>query len=73
MATTGRQPSAAKPAAKVTACSSAMPTSKNRWGKRRAKGLSPVPTHMAAVTATIRLSASANPASASLNTSEYVF
>src|SRR5438874_11804758 len=41
MATTGRRPPMAIPAAAVTACCSAMPTSKNRSGKRAWKGMSP--------------------------------
>ena len=52
MATTGFKPAAASPAAKVTACSSAMPTSKNRSGKLLWNRFKPVPTSMAAVTAT---------------------
>ena len=40
------------PAAVVTACCSAMPTSKNRSGKRSWKGSSPVGPGMAAVMAT---------------------
>ncbi len=49
------------PAAAVTSCCSAMPTSKNRSGKRASKGKSPVGPGMAAVRATIsgRSSASA--------------
>ena len=46
--------------AKVTACSSAIPTSKNLSGKRLAKASSPVPFAIAAVIAVIFLSFSAN-------------
>ncbi len=60
MATTGRNPSVASPAAKVTACCSAMPTSKNRSGYFRAKWEMPVPSGMAAVTATMRGSLAAS-------------
>ena len=56
MAMTGFIPSVAKPAAKVTPCCSAMPTSKNRSGYLRANSVNPVPSGMAAVTATMRLS-----------------
>ena len=42
----------AMPAAEVTACCSAMPTSRHRSGKRSAKGSSPVESGMAAVIAT---------------------
>jgi hypothetical protein len=45
------------PAAKVTPCCSAMPTSNTRAGKRLARMSSPVPSGMAAVTATMRSSA----------------
>ena len=48
------------PAQKVTPCCSAMPTSKQRFGKRSAKRSSPVPSGIAAVTATMRSSASAS-------------
>ena len=44
---------AAIPAEKVTACCSAIPTSKQRRGNRSAKRFSPVPSGIAAVTATI--------------------
>src|SRR5918995_1309700 len=49
MATTGRSPAMAMPDAAVTACCSAMPTSKNRSGKRSPKGRRPVESGMAAV------------------------
>ena len=49
----------AMPAAEVTSCCSAMPTSKKRSGKRAWKGSSPVGPGMAAVSATIRSSSSA--------------
>ena len=61
-------PSLARPAAKVTACCSAMPTSKQRSGKRSANMSRPVPDGMAAVMATIFLSASASAISALANT-----
>ncbi|MNV72678.1 hypothetical protein D3C71_1657860 [compost metagenome] len=53
MAQTGFIPSAARPAAKVTACCSAMPTSKVRSGKACPNRSRPVPVGMAAVMATI--------------------
>ena len=71
MAQNGRRPSVAMPAAKVTACCSAMPTSKVRSGNRLAKRSRPVPLGMAAVTATMRSSASASWISASANTLVY--
>ena len=49
----------AMPAAAVTACCSAMPTSTKRSGNRASKGRSPVGPAMAAVMATIRGSDSA--------------
>jgi hypothetical protein len=52
-AKTGRIPAAESPAAKVRACSSAMPTSKKRSGCALEKGTSPVPSAMAAVMAQI--------------------
>ena len=52
MATTGRSPPMAMPAAAVTACCSAMPTSKQRSGNRSWNGSSPVESGMAAVMAT---------------------
>jgi len=58
-ATTGRSPPMAIPAAAVTACCSAMPTSTNRSGKRSWNARSPVGPGIAAVMATIRGSASA--------------
>jgi hypothetical protein len=45
MVTTGRRPPMAIPAATVTACCSAMPTSKNRSGKRASKGTTRWPGH----------------------------
>ena len=71
MAQNGFMPSAAMPAANVTACCSAMPTSKVRVGKRLAKRSSPVPPGIAAVIATTRASASASAISASANTRVY--
>ena len=69
MHTTGRRPRIASPAAKVTACCSAMPTSKKRSGKRCANSSRPVDDAIAAVIATIRSSASAASQSASPKTS----
>jgi hypothetical protein len=46
----GASPSQASPAAKVTACCSAMPTSYTRSGKNFSKWLMPVPPPMAACT-----------------------
>ena len=60
MATTGRSPPMAMPAAPVTACCSAMPTSKHRSGKRAWNGSRPVGPVIAAVIATTRGSASAS-------------
>ena len=60
MAVTGFIPSAARPAAKVTACCSAIPTSKKRSGNLRANAATPVPSGIAAVIATIVLSCSAS-------------
>ncbi len=71
MAQNGCIPSVAMPAAKVTACCSAIPTSKVRSGKRLANRSSPVPDGIAAVTATIRRSAAASAISASANTRVY--
>ena len=59
MAQNGRNPPAAKPAANVTPCCSAIPTSKQRLGYRCAKVASPVPSGIAAVTAQMRGSAAA--------------
>jgi len=59
-ATTGRRPTMAMPAAAVTACCSAMPTSKKRSGKRLENSSRPVPSVMAAVMPTMRESFSAN-------------
>ena len=69
MQTTGRSPRIASPAAKVTACCSAMPTSKKRSGKRCENSSSPVDDAIAAVIATMRSSASAASQSASPKTS----
>ena len=52
------------PAAAVTACCSAMPTSKQRSGKRSANGSRPVEPGMPAVRATISGRAAASPISA---------
>ena len=60
MATIGRRPPIAMPAAAVTACCSAMPTSKKRSGKRSWNGSRPVGPAIAAVIATMRSSASAS-------------
>src|SRR6202043_1848800 len=48
IATTGRRPPMAMPAAEVTAVCSAIPTSKNRSGHRPANGNKPVGPGMAA-------------------------
>src|SRR3954463_1955731 len=53
-------PSDAIPAAKVTACCSAIPTSKQRFGNFSPNKLRPVPDGIAAVIATMRSSASAS-------------
>ena len=58
----------AMPAAEVTACCSAMPTSRKRSGNRAEKPSSPVEPGMAAVMATRRWSASPAATRASLNT-----
>ena len=65
MHTTGRIPLIASPVAKVTACCSAMPTSKKRSGYRSAKPSSPVEEAIAAVMATTLGSAAAASSSAS--------
>jgi len=52
MATKGFIPLHAKPAAKVTECCSAIPTSKNLLGNLFSKGVKPVPEDIAAVIAT---------------------
>ena len=57
---TGFIPPAARPPLMVTACSSAMPTSKKRCGYVWAKGESPVPIFMAAVTAQMEASCRAS-------------
>ena len=56
IATTGLMPRAASPAAKIEACSSAIPPSKNCDGIAFFKWLSPVPALMAAVMPTTVLS-----------------
>ena len=67
MATTGRSPAIAMPAADVTACCSAMPTSTMRSGKRSSNGSRPVEPGIAAVMATSSGRASASLISASEN------
>ena len=67
MATTGRRPPIAMPEAAVTACCSAMPTSKNRSGNRSLNGNSPVESGIAAVSATTSGRCSASLMSASVN------
>ena len=52
IATIGRNPPAARPAAKVTACCSAIPTSKNLSGYTFLNLFRPVPSGIAAVMAT---------------------
>ena len=61
----------AMPAAAVTACCSAMPTSKQRSGNRSANGSSPVEPGMPAVRATISGRVAASAMSASLNAAVY--
>ena len=70
MATTGNNPWLARPAANVTACSSAMPTSKKRPGWRCLKKFRPVPYFMAAVMPHSRGSSSPKSASAQPNVDE---
>ena len=71
MAQNGFMPSVARPAAKVTPCCSAMPTSKQRSGKAWPKRLSPVPDGIAAVMATMRSSCFASSMSALAKTFWY--
>ena len=61
----------ARPEARPTACSSAMPESTKRLGNSSAKPARPVPSFMAAVMATMRSSLRASAASASPNTLVY--
>ena len=68
MAQNGFIPSVASPAAKVTACCSAIPTSKVRSGNRFPNASSPVPDGIAAVIATMVGSRSASAISALANT-----
>ena len=63
-------PAFASPAANSTACCSAMPTSKKRFGSSSQNGPSPVAVPMAAVIATIRTSSFANSSNLLPNTSE---
>ena len=70
-ATTGRSPAMAMPAAAVTACCSAMPTSTKRSGKRSWNGSRPVEPGMAAVMATTSGRSSASLMSASVNACVY--
>ena len=70
MQTTGSIPWLARPAAKVTACCSAMPTSKNRSGCVCAKNCRPVPYFIAAVMAQMVLSAAPSSFSRLPNTVE---
>ena len=67
MATIGRLPVTASPAAKATAWASAMPTSKNRSGRASRSRFRPVPEAMAAVMPTTRSSARASSTTASPN------
>ena len=53
-------PARARPAAMLTACCSAMPTSKKRSGYALAKPVRPVPPAIAAVMATTRSSCAAS-------------
>ncbi len=59
-------PPIARPVASVTACCSAIPTSKNRSGNSAWKRFSPVPVGIPAVIATIRRSARASSISSAL-------
>ena len=72
MQTIGRRPARARPAAKVTACCSQMPTSKKRSGNSFAKLSSPVEDAMAAVIATTSGWREAADITASANTPVYV-
>ena len=72
MQTTGCIPAIARPAAKVTACCSQMPTSKNRSGNSFAKFRSPVDEAIAAVIAQTSGRLAAELISASPNMSVYV-
>ncbi len=71
MATTGFIPSHASPAANVTECCSAMPTSKYRSGCSCEKRTSPDPSRIAGVIATSRGSAVAMSHSQSPKTCVY--
>ena len=71
MVANGLKPSAAKPPQKVTACCSAMPTSKQRLGNSFSNRSSPVPDGIAAVTATILASLRASLIRLSPNTLVY--
>lgn len=66
----GTIPPRAKPPEKVTACCSAMPTSKKRWGYSLAKRVNPVPAAIAAVTQQIRASLAAKSHTVLPNTEE---
>src|SRR5215813_5587769 len=72
MATIGIAPAVAKPPAKHTAHASAMPTSKKRSGYLSRNFARPVPSHVAAVTATTRGLAAASSRAHSANTLVYV-
>ena len=67
----GLMPSTARPAAKVTACCSAIPTSYVRLGKRLPKRSTPVPPGIAAVIATTERSLAAMSMSVSAKTEVY--
>ncbi|MNP14652.1 hypothetical protein D3C76_1069850 [compost metagenome] len=71
-AKTGFNPSAAIPAANVTACCSAIPTSKNLFGNNLEYSFNPVPSGMAAVIATISSLSSESLTIAFENALEYV-
>ncbi|SSQ10976.1 Uncharacterised protein [Acinetobacter baumannii] len=71
MATTGFSPSHAIPAASVTACCSAIATSKKRCGNCLANLTMPEPSHIAGVIASKRSSCAASSHNHSPNTSEY--
>ena len=64
-------PSTARPAAKVTACCSAIPTSYVRFGKRLPKRSTPVPPGIAAVIATTERSLAAMSMSVSAKMAVY--
>ena len=72
MHTTGRRPRAARPAASVTACCSAMPASCTRVPKRCLSPVSDEPSSIAGVTTTTRGSRSIARPSAAATASDQV-